>query len=127
MEISSNFLFNGQTAKLARGQKRLETRNKTRIKNYALYNLVRSQAPKSAKIDDALIGLSRFFEDELKLRFELRDDLDAALRRAYYRAKKEIEAPHPTLSANVLFCQLTPKTQGLPHNAYVLLNLPVSE
>jgi hypothetical protein len=64
-----------------------------------------------------------FFADE----FELRDDLDAALRRAYYRAKEEVEASHPILSANVLFCQLTSKRQGLPHNAYVLLNLPVSE
>ena len=122
-EISSNFFFNGQTAKRARGQKSLETRNKIQTKKYALYNLVRSQVQKSADINDALVDLANFFQDE----FELKDDLDIAIKKAYYRAKKEIEASHPILSANVLFYQPTPKTQGLPHNAYVLLNFPVSE
>jgi hypothetical protein len=123
LEMSSNLLFEGQTAKLGRGQKSLETRNKTRIKNYALYNLVQSQAPKSANIDDALVDLANIFQEE----FELSGELDAALRRAYYRAKKEVEASHPILSANVFFCQLTPIEPDCPHNAYVLLTLPASE
>lgn len=119
-EKASNFFFEGQTPKLERGQRSLEKREKTRVKKYALYNLVQSKAEKIHSINDALIELSAFLEDE----FELKYDLDVALKRAYYRAKKEIESPQSTLSTHIMFRKLEARKHKPTFNAYALLALP---
>lgn len=122
-EKASNFFFQGRTPKLERGQQSLAKREKTRVKKYALYNLVQSKANKGHNINDTLIELSAFFEDE----FELKHDLDVALKRAYYRAKKEIESPQSTLSTHIIFRKLEAKKQKPTYNAYALLALPFSK
>jgi len=119
-ERASDLFFIGQTPKLGRGQRSPETREGIQTKNYAIYNLVKSKVKNGNTIHDVINDISRFIADD----FHLEDDCYEALRKAFDRSRKKIEAPRPIPPAYAEFIRLQTKNQDLARSAYLLLLEP---
>jgi hypothetical protein len=119
--ITAEFFQNNQKPKLGKGKRSKDTKERILIKNYALYNLIKSLDDGENGIEQVFLNISKFIEEDRNLD----EDYYGTIRRAYYRAKSEVELTGPENFSNLTFFIPVTENQNSASNIYLSIITPL--